>query len=1348
MKSNISIIIPILWITTRIFPQEDIKIISSDFNSIVIEYTASYDTSILKINNQEFLRLNLENDHFPDGQKWGEAAVPERSLNIGVPSEYGNTIEILNSSFKEINGKLLPVGKPKMDKGMLVPEYVIGENYNNYINSEDLISFGEFEIIRRIPTIRFLIRPVKFYPLQNRIVIYGKILFRINFPPSMRVSRQWEDEFLKLAIPNYDVAKYWIKEAGRGTKKVASSVLASGKWVKFEAPEEGIYKIDRTLFSSWGFDAAAIDPRTIKIFNNGGKVLSQRIEETHPSDLIENAITIVGEEDGRFDEGDYIIFYGRGIHFWDYDTLSRSVVRYFTPYSKENYYWITAGGNIGKRMEGKNGNFNIPSDYIQNITEAYASWEEDKAKVAPTGRYYVGDEYSQSVQMKIYTNSLDGRIESVPISYKFRFINASENSFTLRVEENSNVIFTESLRGYGGAQYSAGYQFIKKMNYSNPLPQNTSLLKFQITNANSSTKGYLDYFEIYYQKFLTASGDKLLFFSNDSTALVEYQLNGFTSSNIKVYDISDFANVKQITNPLMISGGEFRFQSPEISGRVSKYIGTGNDNFKIPVNSTNVENQNVKGETPEAELIIIANKNFKTEAERLKDYRANQSKYRFSASVVYVDEIFNEFASGMSDITAIRNFIQYAYDNWTVKPEYVLLFGDGTYDTKNIEGANNNFIPTFQIPLIKSESELQNAVMGDLDLIDSYPMDDYYVRVDGNDPAVDLTIGRLNVQTTDEAAFAVDKIIDYETNMERGTWQNLITLVADDGLTSEGNDSNLHTSQSEDLARLIPKSFNINKIYLAAYPTVITGVGRTKPEVNKDLINAINRGTLILNYIGHGSYEVWAHELIFEKSSTISQLNNDEYFFLTAATCNFGQYDFTGTQSATEMLILKEKSGMIGAFTSTRPVYANANKLLNEEFYRKLLLSPRGADNLSITIGEAYMLTKEGKTSQNDQKFHLFGDPTLRLLLPQYTSTIDSINGISVNPALGNVQLKALSKVRVTGNVKKPDNTNWQDYSGEAILSVYDSDRNSTIIEKIDSTRTNTYNITIPGGIIFNGKISIINGKFTADFVVPKDISYENRNGKVLIFFYNNESNGVGYTDRVVIGGSDSTAVNDGKGPEIEIHFDNQTAGSSNIVNPDSRLIVNLGDETGINTTGTGIGHKLEGILNDNDSSPIDFTEYFTGDLNAGGKSGTINYQFNELEQGEYKIKIKAWDVFNNFSSEESFFTVVDGNDLVIRNVYNYPNPFSSNTTFTFQKNQQSGIFNVRVKVYTVAGRMIKELERINISEDENFVKLDWDGRDEDGNLVANGVYLYKIIVKSADKQFNKSVLGKLAIIR
>ncbi|MDD3559029.1 MAG: T9SS type A sorting domain-containing protein, partial [Melioribacteraceae bacterium] len=199
------------------------------------------------------------------------------------------------------------------------------------------------------------------------------------------------------------------------------------------------------------------------------------------------------------------------------------------------------------------------------------------------------------------------------------------------------------------------------------------------------------------------------------------------------------------------------------------------------------------------------------------------------------------------------------------------------------------------------------------------------------------------------------------------------------------------------------------------------------------------------------------------------------------------------------------------------------------------------------------------------------------------------------------------------------------------------------------------------------------------------------------------------------------------------------------LVNSNFTLIVKLTDETGLNTTGTGVGHKLEAILNDNEDNAIDLSNYFVGDLDAGGKSGSVNYRFTNLDPGEYKIKIKAWDVFNNNAEEEKFFSVVSGDDLVVRNVVNYPNPFNSETTFTMQHNSNNPI-DVRILIYTIAGRKIKEISKQSILE--RFVKIPWDGRDADGNLIANGTYLYKVIVESQTGEFKENILGKLAVIR
>ncbi len=1323
MKSKIFFIFLLISVS-YLSAQQDVKILSSDFNSATIEYSPLYvDTSFVETDNGKFRKVEILNGEVENLNDWGSPAIPVRKFSFGVPSEFGNTIEVLSSSYKEISGQIIPV--PYVEPDSQFSSYIFkkNSNYSAINNNNELVSFGEFGLLRDVNTQIVKAAPVIFDPSLNKIRIYTKIVFRVNFGNTASISSKPADDLLDGALINFNVAKYWtIDKSNLKKTAVTKSVLASGKWVRFEAPEEGMYKISRSALISLGIDPNTVDPRTIKIYNNGGKVVPENILTPRPNDLVENAIIVVGEEDGKFDDNDYIIFYGRGSSFWDYDSDGVTIKRFFHPYSKKNYFWITSGGENGKRMTDKPG-LNTTPAVIQTSTKAFASWEEDKINLGKTGRQFVGDDFSQSVSSRTYMNKLDGRISSVPINYNFVFVIGSSSGMALNITENGSQVFSQSFNGYGSALYTVGTYNSRAFTFIGDLPDNRSVLNFKVTPSSVTSVGYLDYLTIQYEKELKAFGDNLLFFSNPTTGIIEYDLNGFTNSNIKVYDITDYQNVKFVTNYSLLSGSECRFQFDELANKRSKYFAVGNDAFKTPINPVEIQNSNLHGEQTGAKFLIITHKNFKDAANNLKTYKENQAPITISTYVADVDEIYNEFSSGVTDPTAVRDYIKFAFDNWLIKPEYVLLFGKGTYDYKNIEGYGDNFVPTWQ-----SEESLA--------LVDSYTTDDFFVRVSGTDFIPDLALGRITCRTAEEANNIVNKIKDYELNQQKGNWRNLITLVADDGRTSTTYEGSEHTAPSENLANTyLPNSFDINKIYSAAYPDVLTGQGRRKPLVNQAIINAINDGTLFVNYIGHGSPELWAHEVIFEKSVTIPQLKNDKYFFLCAATCDFGYFDIPNFQSAAEAIMFLPNAGAIASFTAARLVYSGYNHQLNYAFVQALFQSPRDTLNLSIPIGKASFLTKKTKFDVNDRKYNIFGDPTLRLLVPQYAASVDSING--KNLAV-NVQIQALSKTKIDGRVLKPDNTTWDDFNGEGVLTFFDSQR-TMLLEQIGN-----YPVTVQGGIIFNGRVSINNGRFSTEFVVPKDISYENKKGKIIFYFLNNSVDGLGYSDKVIVGGTDSTIVNDGKGPAIEIFFDDVAYSNSYLVNPNPNLIVKLYDETGLNTTGTGVGHKLEGILNQKVTDPIDFTNHFKGDLDAGGKSGTIDYKFNNLGSGDYQLLVKAWDVFNNFSEDNTFFSVVEGNDLTIRNVYNYPNPCSGKTQFTFQQNLSKPV-DVKIKVYTIAGRLIKEIEQLNLNE--KFVVIDWDGRDADGDQLASGTYLYKIIVKSSDGEFQKSVLGKLAVI-
>lgn len=1324
MKSKILVV---LFLALAIFvnAQSDFRILNSTNSSLIVEFSPRIiDSSFISINGVKYLNLEIADGILANQNSFGSPKIESRIFSVGVPSEVGNTIQVISSEYSDIQARVIPIGrisKSEYQSGVLIREE--NDSYLKPNQGEELIEFSEFGFVRGLPVQQIKVNPIQFNPILNQTRFYKKVIFQIRFNPNQSQQSIIQNEFLEGVVINYSVAKNWIHQRNNLQKvNVTNSVLSTGKWVRFEAPQEGIYKITRSMLSNYGIDASTVNPKTIKIYNNGGKVLPERITHPRSQDLVENAITIVGEEDGKFDDNDYLLFYAKGINFWDYDLIDGKFQRAYNPYSSVNYYWITSGGGDGKRIQNKIG-LNDPSAQAISSTSAFQFWDEDKINIGKSGRFFVGDEFSEGMKTRTYTSKVDGIINSQPKRYRYRFVNNSTSSVPFRVEENGVAIINKNISGYGSYEYSYGVVDSGTVTFNGEIPNDRSLLKFSYTATTSSSFGYLDFFEIFYERELKVFDDAITFFSKKQNSVNEYRLYNFSNSDIHVFDVTDYSNVRKISNPTKHTGGEFWFQASESSTNPSKYIAITPAQYLTPKNGVEISNQNLRGISNGAEYIIITHKNFLEQAERLKRYRESENIVPLSTVVVDIDHIFNEFSCGAKDVSAIRDFISYAYQNWTVQPEYVLLFGDGDYDYKNIEGHNKNFVIPYQT---------ENS----FDEIDSYCTDDFFARIVGVDSFVDIAIGRLNINSNSEAKLVIDKIIDYETNTDRGAWRNRITLVADDGKTSKQDDGSKHTGQSEDLSRLIPNSYDLKKIYLAAYPTVITGLGRRKPEVNRAIVDAVNEGTLILNFIGHGSPDLWTHEQVFVRSVSIPQFVNKNYFFLTAATCDFGYYDKPTALSATEELVIKEKSGAIGVFTSSRPVYSDPNKWLNESFFNSMLKSTRDTLNLPIRLGKAYFFTKKNFSQPNDQKFHLFADPALRLQMPQYFSSIDSINGNETNV---DIQLKALGKVQIKGNVKQSDNSNWNSFNGEGVLTVFDSERSVPLPE------FGNYYMTEQGGIIFKGRVSVVNGKFSTEFVVPKDISYENKNGKVVFYFYNSEVDGIGFTNKIVVGGTDTTSTNDSKGPVIEIFFDDLDYANASIIKPNSNLLVKLSDETGLNTTGTGLGHKLTGILNEDENNPIDFSNYFTGDLDAGGKSGLINYRFPGLEKGDYKLQVKAWDVFNNPSSEFTFFKVVDGEGLEIEEVYNYPNPFTDATVFTFQHSINQPV-DVRISIYTIAGRMIQQIERNSINE--RFVKIDWDGRDRDGDKVANGTYLYKVRVKSINGDLTKSVLGKLAVIR
>lgn len=1310
-----------------ILAAQDFKVLSSTPNSLIIEFTPVYTDTIINVKEG----INYFEPVFLFGEisnagSIGEAKLIQRVFNVGVPNEFGNTIQVIESNFTTLNGLLAQVPFPEEKYKLNTRgKELLQSNYGSVQN--EIVSFGSFGLVRNLPVQQIVISPVLFDLESRNIKIYNRIVFRVNFSTPSGEREIVSSELLSGMVLNFNAAKNWALKRTKRTDNELEKTTISGDWHRFPVYEEGIYKIERSNLQNFGIDPNTVDPRTIKIYNNGGYLLSEQVEKPRPQGFLENAILVVGEDDGRFDDGDYILFYGRGITFFEFQPdsgIAGKISRNRHWYSRVNYYWISSGGSFGKRMDIEN-SLQQNNPIQQNTTKRFIWNEHDDVNLLKSGKMLFGDEITASERSRTFVNMLNHLVPNTTINYDFQYANfsATSNDFwpTLTVDENGTVIHQQIWPGSDGA-WRKGWEDRKQTVFNGTLPENRSVLKFTSSNTFSDISGFVDFFTITYDSYLNAVSDSLMIFTEGQDGVIEFTAKNFSNSNNNIFDLTDFANVKKINPPAnWISGGQIKFQAQNQTNEVRKYFVVNVSRYKTPNPAEVVSLAGLRDQLTGVEHIIITNKVFSESANRLKTFRSSQARHQHTSNVFYVDDIYQEFSCGMQDPTAIRDFIKFAYDNWSIEPNYVLLLGDGDYDYFNLDGYGLNYVPTFQ-------------TKNSLHELGSYPYDDFYARISGDDLKADIAIGRLPIQSNDDADRYIDKLLFYETQVEKGLWRNLITLVADDGLTSDGDDQMTHTRQSEELdQRVIPESFNKNKIYLANYPAVITSAGRRKPEVNDAIVNAINNGTLILNFIGHGNPKVWAHEVVFDRTVNIPLLDNEKYFFLTAATCDYGKFDDPIQQSASEEMLFLERRGMIGGFSASRPVYSGQNAALNEEFYRNLFT--RADDKLPKAVGIAYMETKAKRTNINDEKFHLFADPAMRLNEPESQAQIDKLNGQSPDIS---IQVSALSSTSIEGKVLKSDGTIDADFNGEAIIAVFDSER------KVDLPEI-SYWMNVEGGVIFKGRVSVVNGLFSTNFTVPKDISYENNRGKIVAYFLNEQKDGIGFTNEFRVGGTDTSAVNDQGGPEIEIYFDDVSFENSYLVNSNFTLIVKLIDDTGLNTTGTGVGHKLEAILNEDEDNAIDLSNYFVGDLDAGGKSGTVNYRFTNLDPGEYKIKIKAWDVFNNNAEEEKFFSVVSGDELVVRNVVNYPNPFNSETTFTMQHNSNNPI-DVRILIYTIAGRKIKEISKQSILE--RFVKIPWDGRDADGNLIANGTYLYKVIVESQTGEFKENILGKLAVIR
>jgi len=1116
-----------------------------------------------------------------------------------------------------------------------------------------------------------------------------------------------------------------------GTKSyLQSSVLKTGKWVKLSIREDGIYKLSYSELVSMGLT----NPSNPKIFGNGGRMLSMNSAEPRPDDLVENAIMIEMGADEIFNEGDYLLFYGKGPGEWKYHPGEEMFLHTRHLYTDAAYYYLTSDVGIGKSIALEAQSTQSESDTTSMFDE-YQVHEVDQVNLIKSGREWFEPvlSYGENHFNFLFPNL----ITSEPVKVKSRLLARSDlnSSFTMKVD--GEVFTSIDLSRVNISSSTSDYASSTTSTHS-IIPENdATTLSFAFNdNGYSSAECWLDYLVVNAQRQLIMTGSQMHFRDLQSVGtgnISLFKLQNAEASD-KIWDITDIYNVKEMETSY--GSGTMTFKTEADSLR--NFIAFDGSSFLVPeVVQNPVPNQDLHGQSP-VDMIIISHPDFLAQANQLANLHALQDGLQ--SVVITPEQIYNEFSSGAPDVSAIRDFVKLLYDNASTsddQPKYLLLFGDGSFDNVSDHKNNTNFILTYQS-------------VNSLGPTRSYVTDDFYGILDDGEEVItgllDIGIGRLPVSTVEEAQSVVDKIVHYTDSITRGEWRNMICFIGDD------EDNNIHMRDANSLANQVNGSnpaYITQKIFLDAYPQISTPSGETYPDVNAAITDRVNSGALIINYVGHGNERGLAHEGILGISDILSWENFDYMPLFITATCEFSRFDDierTGTgdinkkTSAGEQVLLNPDGGGIGLLTTTRLVYSNPNFVLNQNFYN--FAFDKDSLQQALRLGDILRLTKNvSGSSENKRNFTLLGDPALRLAYPEFTIITDSLNGQEITVAEDT--LKALSKVTISGHVEDFGGSTLDQFSGVIYPVIYDKSASVTTLGNDDDP---PMTFDVQNNILYKGQASIVNGRFTFSFVVPKDISYQVDFGKVNYYGKGQMGDANGFYSEVLIGGFSDDPLIDNTGPLIQLYMNNEYFVSGGITDEDPTIFAIVSDENGINTVGNGIGHDITAILDDNYQNLLVLNDYYEADLNSY-RSGKIHYQLSSLSLGEHTISLKVWDVLNNSSLATIDFVVTEAAEFVLKNLFNYPNPFTDQTSFVFEHNQTDGDLKVVIRIFDLSGQLVKTIHEKFYADGYKIGPIEWDGHDNHGNKLGSGIYVYRVYVRSSFGE-NVEAFQKLVIVK
>lgn len=1149
-----------------------------------------------------------------------------------------------------------------------------------------------------------------------------------------------------------------------GTNKLGTTEnpLKSGTFYKIKVDKSGIFKITKQFLQQNGINPAGINPKNFRIYGNGGVMLPEHNQDNRFAALQEDAIQVIGEEDGVWDDNDYALFYAQGPNGYNlYNTdngngFKRIETRDYYPnnvvniYEDVSYYFINFDTGPGKRVQTVDND--LPADLITRFDD-YQVVNEEKFNLARLGRIWTGDVISGSREIIFSTRSPMKptdviRFQTQVIGFeaqsgKIAFdVNGTQNEMSVASNSNAYVTlqFVDTLTNQSGNTI--------KFNY------NTNI------SANPNAKFYFDYAEVQYKEDLTFNDSQMNFrdfeiMEGTGTAY------GFSISNAaaldQVWDVSDLTNAKKVTDK---NGQNTIFNFGYVAGNPyfnNEFVAFKNTAAFEPGFVGKIDNQDLAA-LQNIDYLIITQPTYFSQAQRLASY--HQSKSGFNVQIVDVNKIYNEYSSGSKDITAIRDFVT-KLNTPLGSLKYVFLLGDTSYDFKNRIPNNTDVLPSYQSGY-------------SADAIGSYVTDDYFVMTrpqtapKPTDIVPDLPIGRLPADNVSEAKVMMDKTLAYYNALPGqsspfGEWRMKLDFVADDD--SEGDGPYPVGKPFHDLVDYSIKQnfetntdkpeYNIRKLYLDAFPAVTSAGGQRFPQVNQAISNDVGN-SLYLFYFGHGGINGWAQERVLSPTE-VQGFNNftsvySRFPLVSTITCEFTLWDEPNANSAGEQLMKLSTGGAATMITSSRAISVVYGRQFTQFFTTNLF---KLYNDDFLALGDAHLRARQQFNtsyggSSDPLRVNFLGDPAMKMSRPQRLLKIDNIE----TPVPG--KIRALDFVTIKGHVNKADGTLDSGFNGRIAINIFDKKIKKTTLNNDNAPDLNPKLVydEEPSAIVkSSGKV--VNGNYTVEFYVPKDINYETGNGRILAYADNFENAKVNahdvFTNQVQsVGDINPDGINDSEPPTINLYMNNTNFANGGITDQNPMLLACVKDNMGINSTGAGIGHDITFVLDGDIVNTTAVNDYFAsgdgngcvfGDLKDYQK-GSVTFPLKSLSPGEHQLVFKVWDINNNSASSTLNFVVKDESEkkLVVNRLLNWPNPFTNKTYVQFEHNCDD-LLDVNVQIYTITGKIVRTLSTTVSAEPflQGFrtprQAIEWDGKDDFGDTVAKGTYIFKIFARSQNQE-------------